>query len=49
MSHYALVQYRLGEVSRGQVRSTRVAGITTSSSYVTREAGDGMVKALTRP
>lgn len=57
MSHYTLVQLRVGEVRSVEVRSTRVAGITTSSSYVPREvvqprAGhprDVMVKALTRP
>lgn len=56
MSHYTLVQLRVGEVRSVEVRSTRVAGITTSSSYVPREivqprAGhprDVMVKALTR-
>lgn len=31
------------------IRKTRVAGFTTSSSYVTREPSDAMVKALTRP
>lgn len=37
MSHYTLVQLRVGEVRSVEVRSTRVAGITTSSSYVPRE------------
>lgn len=37
MSHYALVQLRVGEVRAVEVRSTRVAGFTTSSSYVPRE------------
>lgn len=49
MSHYALVQLRVGEVRSVEVRSTRVAGFTTSSSYVPREVGDVMVKALARP
>lgn len=38
-----------GREGKGREGSTRVAGFTTSSSYVPREAGDDMVKALTRP
>lgn len=57
MSHYALVQLRVGEVRAVEVRSTRVAGFTTSFRKSPREvvqprAGrprDAMVKALTRP
>ena len=53
MIHYALVKFSVGKGSSGQFSrgqaATRVAGFTTSSSYVTREPGDAMVKALTRP
>ena len=49
MSHYALVQLRVGEVRSVEVRSTRVAGFTTSFRKSPREPRDAMVEALTRP
>ena len=49
MSHYALVQLRVGEVRAVEVRSTRVAGFTTSFRKSPRASRDVMVKALTRP
>ena len=45
MSHYALVQLRVGEVSTGQFSKDRVGPNTTSFSYVTAGARDVVVSA----